>query len=96
MCYHISNTKPARKLEDFFDVKFKDFTRFKTIALLTTYNTFKYKAVIRELGKVFGLPKEEIDKLSKTSKQQKTFLKSTETPQNKALQQDSNNKATSL
>jgi putative SOS response-associated peptidase YedK len=22
MCYHISNTKPARKLEDFFDVKF--------------------------------------------------------------------------
>lgn len=24
MCYHISNTKPARKLEDFFDVKFKD------------------------------------------------------------------------
>jgi putative SOS response-associated peptidase YedK len=24
MCYHISNTKSARKLEDFFDVKFKD------------------------------------------------------------------------
>ncbi len=50
------------------------FTRFKNTALLATYNTFKYRAVIRELGKVFGLPKEEIDKLSKTSKQQKTFF----------------------
>lgn len=30
-------------------------------ALLATYNTFKGKSVIRELGKVFGLPKMEID-----------------------------------
>ncbi|MGJ8761320.1 MAG: DNA polymerase III subunit alpha [Polaribacter sp.] len=48
------------------------FKRFKNTALLATYNTFKYKAVIRELGKVFGLPKEEIDKLSKGIKQQET------------------------
>ena len=41
------------------------FNRFNNVALLATYNTFKYKAVVRELGKVFGLPKEEIDKLSK-------------------------------
>ncbi|HLV40568.1 DNA polymerase III subunit alpha [Xanthomarina sp.] len=41
------------------------FKRFKNTALLATYNTFKFKAVVRELGKVFGLPKEEIDKLSK-------------------------------
>ncbi|MCL7765333.1 DNA polymerase III subunit alpha [Polaribacter sp. Z014] len=41
------------------------FDRFEHVALLATYVTFKYKAVIRELGKVFGLPKEEIDKLSK-------------------------------
>jgi len=41
------------------------FNRFKNTALLATYNTFKFKAVVRELGKVFGLPKEEIDKLSK-------------------------------
>ncbi|WP_047546166.1 DNA polymerase III subunit alpha [Psychroserpens sp. Hel_I_66] len=41
------------------------FDRFENTALLATYNTFKYKAVVRELGKVFGLPKEEIDKLSK-------------------------------
>ncbi|OIQ28487.1 MAG: DNA polymerase III subunit alpha [Bacteroidetes bacterium MedPE-SWsnd-G2] len=40
------------------------FKRFKHTALLATYNTFKYRAVVRELGKVFGLPKEEIDKLS--------------------------------
>jgi len=39
------------------------FNRFKHVALLATYNTFKYRAVVRELGKVFGLPKEEIDKI---------------------------------
>lgn len=32
-------------------------------ALLATYNTFKGRSIIRELGKVFGLPKNEIDKL---------------------------------
>lgn len=41
------------------------FERFNHVALVATYNTFKDRAVIRELGKVFGLPKEEIDKLSK-------------------------------
>ncbi|MBJ7882652.1 DNA polymerase III subunit alpha [Gelidibacter salicanalis] len=40
------------------------FRRFPHTALLATYSTFKYRAVVRELGKVFGLPKEEIDKLS--------------------------------
>lgn len=40
------------------------FKRFPHTALLATYNTFQYRAVIRELGKVFGLPKHEIDKLS--------------------------------
>ena len=41
------------------------FKRFKNVALLAVYNTFKYRAVVRELGKVFGLPKEEIEKLSR-------------------------------
>ena len=41
------------------------FKRFPHTALLATYTTFQYKAVVRELGKVFGLPKHEIDKLSK-------------------------------
>ena len=44
------------------------FERFKNVALVATYNTFKDKGVIRELGKVFGLPKEEIDTLSKGRK----------------------------
>lgn len=40
------------------------FRTFKNTSLIAVYNTFKYKASVRELGKVFGLPKEEIDKLS--------------------------------
>ncbi|WP_350290212.1 DNA polymerase III subunit alpha [uncultured Croceitalea sp.] len=40
------------------------FSRFKNVALVGTYVTFKQKGAIRELGKVFGLPKEEIDALS--------------------------------
>ncbi|MEN8817694.1 MAG: DNA polymerase III subunit alpha, partial [Nonlabens sp.] len=40
------------------------FERFDNVALLATYNTFQVRAVMRELGKVFGLPKEEIDKLT--------------------------------
>ncbi len=41
------------------------FKRFKHTALITVYNTFKHRAAVRELGKVFGLPKTEIDLLSK-------------------------------
>lgn len=40
------------------------FDRFDHVALVGTYVTFKYKGVVRELGKVFGLPKDEIDALS--------------------------------
>ncbi|WP_035091814.1 DNA polymerase III subunit alpha [Aquimarina macrocephali] len=40
------------------------FQEFDNVALLGTYITFHYKGAIRELGKVFGLPKFEIDKLS--------------------------------
>ncbi|MFA9221179.1 MAG: DNA polymerase III subunit alpha, partial [Sediminibacterium sp.] len=40
------------------------FKRFQNVALLGAYNTFQYKAVVRELGKVFGLPVEEIELLS--------------------------------
>ncbi len=41
------------------------FERYPNAALLCTYNTFQYSASVRELGKVFGLPKTEIDLLSK-------------------------------
>ena len=40
------------------------FDRFENTALICTYNTFQYKATLRELGKVFGLPKIDIDVLS--------------------------------
>lgn len=35
------------------------------VCLLGSYTTFQYRALLRELGKVFGLPKEEIDLLEK-------------------------------
>ncbi|MGZ3866493.1 MAG: DNA polymerase III subunit alpha [Bacteroidia bacterium] len=41
---------------------FDRFGRNRT-ALLATYATFKHDAVTRELGKVFGLPPQEIDRL---------------------------------
>lgn len=34
------------------------------VSLLGMYNTFQRRAIVRELGKVFGLPKEEIDELA--------------------------------
>ncbi|WP_242131122.1 DNA polymerase III subunit alpha [Aestuariivivens marinum] len=49
------------------------FERYDNVALLGTYNTFQYRAVVRELGKVFGMPKEEIDKIS-TGKYNKVEL----------------------
>ena len=46
------------------DVTAYIFKKYPHTALMGTYVTFKRKAVIRELGKAFGLPKENIDKLS--------------------------------
>lgn len=40
------------------------FERFRHVALLATYSTFQFRATVRELGKVFGLPKQEIDRIS--------------------------------
>lgn len=44
----------------------------KHTALLATYNTFQSRSVIRELGKVFGLPKGEIDDLTENRKLKQT------------------------
>lgn len=41
------------------------------IALLATYHTFSKKSLKRELGKVFGLPKKEIDDLAEEKHEQK-------------------------
>ena len=46
--------------DDVTDYIFKRYGREHT-ALLATYSTFQHAAVIRELGKVFGLTKEDID-----------------------------------
>lgn len=64
---------PNRSSPPDFDIDFswKDrddviryiFERYEHTALMGTYVTFKRRAVIRELGKVFGLPKRNIDKL---------------------------------
>jgi DNA polymerase-3 subunit alpha len=48
--------------DDITDYIFRRFGDKKT-ALLGSYNTYQHDAVIRELGKVFGLPPEEIDRL---------------------------------
>ena len=40
------------------------FDRFPHTALLAVYSTFQFRAAVRELSKVFGLPKEEIDILT--------------------------------
>ncbi|MEK7257391.1 MAG: PHP domain-containing protein, partial [Bacteroidota bacterium] len=46
--------------DDVTDYIFKRYGREHT-ALLATYSTFQFNAAVRELGKCFGLPKEEID-----------------------------------
>ena len=64
-----------KSYKPYFDIDFswKDrdditefiFKTFKNTALITVYNTFKFKASVRELGKVFGLPKSEMDNLTR-------------------------------
>jgi DNA polymerase-3 subunit alpha len=48
--------------------KFNEKGTKNRVALLGTYNTFKSDSVMRELGKVFGLPPTEIDKLQEPHK----------------------------
>lgn len=50
--------------DDVIDYMFRKNGRTHS-AMLATYNTFKYKSAIREIGKVFGLPKGEIDTLTR-------------------------------
>ncbi|MEO5908021.1 MAG: PHP domain-containing protein, partial [Ginsengibacter sp.] len=49
--------------DEVIDYVFKRYGK-KQVALLGMYSTFQSRAVVRELGKVFGLPKEEIDQLA--------------------------------
>ncbi len=48
--------------DEIIDYIFKRYGE-KYVALVGSYTTFQYNAIIRELGKVFGLPAKEIDEL---------------------------------
>lgn len=52
-----------RDRDEVIDYIFKRYGQ-KHCALLATYNTFRGRSIYRELGKVFGLPKSEIDILT--------------------------------
>ncbi|GAA5036750.1 DNA-directed DNA polymerase [Marivirga lumbricoides] len=52
--------------DDIIDYVFKRFGREHT-GFCGTVTDFKHRSTMRELGKVFGLPKEELDQLSRTS-----------------------------
>jgi len=54
----------SKEREDVTRHIFECFGAHNRVALLATYNTFKHSGAVRELGKVFGLPKAEIDVLS--------------------------------
>jgi len=68
---------PARTSPPDFDIDFASRDRNKMTkylfdrygweytALVGTYITFQYKSMIREIGKVFGLPSDEIEKLQR-------------------------------
>ena len=51
-----------KERDEVTDYIFKRYGRDHT-ALLGTINTFRGKSIVRELGKVYGLPKEDIDNL---------------------------------
>ena len=52
--------------DEIIDYIFKRYGR-DHVCLLGSYTTFQTRAILRELGKVFGLPKEEIDQLDSGS-----------------------------
>jgi len=52
--------------DEIIDYVFKKYGR-EQVCLLGSYTTFQSRAILRELGKVFGLPKEEIDQLDSGS-----------------------------
>jgi DNA-directed DNA polymerase III PolC len=49
--------------DEVIDYIFKRYGR-EHVALLGMYSTFQYNAILRELAKVFGLPKEEVDAIA--------------------------------
>lgn len=58
--------------EDITEFIFREFQHREggNVALLATYSTFQFRAVVRELGKVLGLPAHEIEHVQGTSYEQ--------------------------
>ncbi len=56
-----------RERDEVIDYLFKRYGRHY-VGLLATYNTFKGRSCIREIGKAYGLPKTEIDELCRAAK----------------------------
>ncbi|AWV97706.1 DNA polymerase III subunit alpha [Arcticibacterium luteifluviistationis] len=54
----------SKDRNDITNFIFEYFKGHGQVALLATYNCFKHSGAVRELGKVFGLPKAELDILS--------------------------------
>lgn len=53
---------PSDQRHRILDYVFKRYGRRHT-AFVCTYNTFQYRSIMREVGKVYGLPKAEIDRI---------------------------------
>ena len=53
-------TFPSDQRHRILDYLFKRYGRQHT-AFVCTYNTFQFRSISREVGKVYGLPKAEID-----------------------------------
>lgn len=53
---------PSDQRHRILDYVFKRYGRLHT-AFVCTYNTFQYRSIMREVGKVYGLPKSEIDRI---------------------------------
>jgi len=53
--------------DDVIDYVFKRYGK-NHVTLMGAYSTFKHDAIIQQLGKVFGLPKDEIDELKRTNR----------------------------
>jgi DNA-directed DNA polymerase III PolC len=71
-----------RERDEMIDYMMKRYGR-NHVTLLGMYPTFQYNAIIRELGKVFGLPKAEIDELAEKgyyngNSRGENFMKKTE------------------
>lgn len=60
--------------DEVIDYIFKRYGK-KHVALLGSYPTFQHDAIIRQLGKVFGLPDEEIKMLQRTNSPQDKIAK---------------------